>query len=173
MEQLGGKKIVVDKMWANRSTNEKERLFKEHLKIDQIPKECISNKNNLYLLQIGKVKHFGEGCACPMGGLSKDFLDNLHLELKNIAIIDTEAGIEHLGRAIEKSVDLILVILDPSYESILLSEKIYDMAAENDKAVHYILNKIDKVTSKKILDRVKKTLLVGVIPFNESIQEKG
>lgn len=173
MEQLGGKKAVVDKMWATRSAYEKEKIFKEIWSIDQIPRECISNKNNLYLLQIGKVKHFGEGCACPMGGLSRDFLSNLHLEPKDVAIIDTEAGIEHLGRGVERSVDIVLAVLDPSYESIRLSEKIATLVKESGKRVYFILNKMDKATAKKISAKIDKTLVAGVIPFSETIQEKG
>jgi CO dehydrogenase maturation factor len=133
MDQLGGKKTVVDKMWATRSTGEKAAIFSESWSIDEIPIEYVSKKDNLYLLQIGKVKHFGEGCACPMGGLSRDFLNRLKLGPKDVAVIDTEAGVEHLGRGVASGVDIILLVLDPSYESIRLSEKVSAMAKEGGK----------------------------------------
>jgi CO dehydrogenase maturation factor len=173
MDQLGGKKAVVNNMWAGRSAGEKAAIFSESWSIDEIPSECVSKRDNLYLLQIGKVKHFGEGCACPMGGLSRDFLNRLKLGPKDIAVIDTEAGVEHLGRSVESGVDVILLVLDPSYESIRLSEKISAMAKEAGKSVYFVLNKMDNATADKIFDKIGKELVIGIIPFTPSIQEKG
>ena len=173
MDQLGGKKAVVDKMWADRSAGEKAAIFSESWSIDEIPGECVSKKDNLYLLQIGKVKHFGEGCACPMGGISRDFLNRLKLGPKDVAVIDTEAGVEHLGRSVESGVDVILLVLDPSYESIKLSEKISAMAKEAGKSVRFVLNKMDKATADKISNKIGKEHVVGFVPFTLSIQEKG
>ena len=173
MDQLGGKKIVVNKMWAGRSAGEKAPIFSESWGIDEIPSECVSKKDNLYLLQIGKVKHFGEGCACPMGGLSRDFLSRLKLGPKDIAVIDTEAGVEHLGRGVASSADVLLLVLDPSYESIRLSEKISAMAKEANKSVYFVLNKMDKATADKISNKIGKDRVVSFIPFSQTIQDKG
>jgi CO dehydrogenase maturation factor len=173
MDKLGGKKTVVDKMWAGRSAGEKAAIFTESWSIDEIPKECVSTKDNLYLLQIGKVKHFGEGCACPMGGLSRDFLTRLKLGPKDVAVIDTEAGVEHLGRGIASSVDVILMVLDPSYESIRLSEKISVMAKEANKPMHFVLNKMDKATADTISSKIGKESVVSFLPFSQAIQDRG
>ncbi|MGD6805378.1 MAG: P-loop NTPase [Candidatus Bathyarchaeia archaeon] len=173
MDQIGGKKAVGQKMMAAFSKGEKTSIFDEHWHIDDIPSECVSKKGNLNLLQIGKVKHFGEGCACPMGGLSRSFLQNLQLDPKDIAIVDTEAGVEHLGRGIAGNVDVVLAVLDPSYESIKLSKKISEMAKEGGKTTYYILNKMNANSAKKMATKVGKTQVIGVMPFNETIQEKG
>ncbi len=173
MDQIGGKKAVLDKMWTSRSAGEKAPLFTETWHIDNIPADCISKKDNLYLLQIGKVKHFEEGCACPMGGLSRDFLKNLQLDTKDIALIDTEAGVEHLGRGIAGNVDIVLAVLDPSYESIQLSQKISAMTKEAGKPVYFILNKVDENLADKIASKVGKQQVIGTIPFNATTQEKG
>jgi CO dehydrogenase maturation factor len=170
MDQIGGKKVVFEKMWTSRSDGEKVSFFTETWHIDEIPQDTISKKDDLYLLQIGKVKHFGEGCACPMGGISKDFLNHLHLHATDIIIIDTEAGVEHLGRGIASSVDLILAIIDPSYESTQLSTKISAMAKEAGKKAYFILNKINDNLAGKIADKIDKQQLIAAIPFNPIIQ---
>jgi CO dehydrogenase maturation factor len=121
MDQIGGKKALLGKMLFARNGGEKTPIFTEDMGIDDIPADCLSKNGDLYLLQIGKVKHFQEGCACPMGGLSKDFLKHLKLDSKDIALIDTEAGVEHIGRGVAGEVDLVLAVLDPSYESEKLS----------------------------------------------------
>ena len=149
IDYVGGKKAIKNKMTPGRSQAQKPPVFTEQWSIDQIPVDCVSKKGSLYLLQVGKVKHFQEGCACPMGVLCKDFLNRLKLALKDIVVVDAEAGVEHLSRGIASSVDLILAVLDPSFESIKLSEKISDMAKEADKPAYFILNKTDVESSKE------------------------
>jgi CO dehydrogenase maturation factor len=173
MEQIGGKNAVKNKMGKVQGDGHKAPVFSETWRIDNIPPECVSKKGSLYLLQIGKVKHYGEGCACPMGVLSKDFINNLTLAPKDVAIIDTEAGVEHLGRGVAAGVDLILDIIDPSYESIRLSEKISAMAEESKKPIHFIINKAQGTFADRIATKVGRERVIGVIPFSEAVQEKG
>ena len=173
MEQIGGKKAVQGKMGAVRANGEKVPVFAELWGIDDIPSKCLSRKDNLYLMQIGKVKHYGEGCACPIGVLSKDFLAHLTLGPKDVAIIDTEAGVEHLGRGVAGSADLIFDIIDPTHESIKLSEKISLMAKESKKPIRFILNKVDSNLADKITAKLGKKQIIGVLPFNATVQEKG
>jgi CO dehydrogenase maturation factor len=108
-----------------------------------------------------------------MGGLSRDFLTRLKLGPKDIAVIDTEAGVEHLGRGVASSVDVILLVLDPSYESIRLSEKISAMVKEANKLVHFVLNKMDKATAEKISSKVGEARVVSFVPFSQTIQDIG
>jgi CO dehydrogenase maturation factor len=172
MDQIGGKKALGQKMMAA-FKGEKTELFTEDWYIQDIPAECISKNGNLHLLQIGKVKHFGEGCACPMGGLSREFLTHLQLAPKDVAIIDTEAGVEHLGRSVAKNVDIVLAVIDPSYESVKLSKKIIEMAKEGGKTVFFIINKTDDETAQAIAAKIGKDHVISIVPFNADIQKKG
>jgi len=101
-----------------------------------------------------------------MGVLSRDFLNQLKLGPKDIAIIDTEAGVKHLGRGIASGTDAILLVLAPSYESIRLSEKISTIAKEGGKSVHFVLNKMDTKTAYKISNKIGKERVVGVVSFS-------
>ena len=47
--------------------------------------------------------------------------DDLTLAEDEIALLDMEAGVEHFGRGTDNSVDGILMIVDPSFESLYLS----------------------------------------------------
>lgn len=58
--------------------------------------------------------------------------------------MDMEAGIEHFGRGIDNGVDLILIIIDPSYESLQLSKKIGELSESIRKPFYYVLNKVTK-----------------------------
>jgi CO dehydrogenase maturation factor len=173
MEQIGGKNALKNKMGKVQGDGHKAPVFSETWRIEDIPGDILSKKDNLYLLQIGKVKHYGEGCACPMGVLSKDFLTHLTLAQKDFAIIDTEAGVEHLGRGIAEGVDLILAIIDPSFESIRLSEKIRAMAEESNKPCYFIINRADGATAEKIAAKIGMEQVIGIVPFSSSVQDKG
>ena len=61
-------------------------------------------KDGIRLVAIGKILQSLEGCACPMGVLSREFLKKLRLKDKEITIVDMEAGVEHFGRGVETSI---------------------------------------------------------------------
>ena len=42
-----------------------------------------------------------EGCACPMGVVSREFIEKLELKDQELLVVDTEAGVEHFGRGVE------------------------------------------------------------------------
>ena len=78
----------------------------------------------LSLVAIGKIHQALEGCACPMGVLSREFLKKLRLNSGQVALVDMEAGIEHFGRGVETSIDAVLTVVEPSLESVNLAEKV-------------------------------------------------
>jgi CO dehydrogenase maturation factor len=141
MEQLGGRR------GAGRQIMESAREGKSIGPLDgnfgtaDIPPGCLSIKDGVRLLQIGKVKHFGEGCACPIGVLASDFLERLRLAEREVAIVDTEAGLEHLGRGVERGADLVLMVMDPSFESLRLRDKVSTMLEEAGKPLFFVLNR--------------------------------
>jgi CO dehydrogenase maturation factor len=173
MEEIGGKNAIKSRMGKVKGDGHKAPVFDNLLRIEDIPTECISKSGDLYLVQVGKVKHYGEGCACPMGVLAKDFLNHLTLTQNDIVLIDTEAGVEHLGRGVAEAVDLILVVIDPSYESIRLSQKVSAMAKESKKPVYFVINKAHGAVADRIEVEVGQEQVIGVLAFNELVQEKG
>ena len=42
-----------------------------------------------------------EGCACPMGVVSKEFIKKLKLNDQEVLIVGIEAGIKHFGKGVE------------------------------------------------------------------------
>ena len=130
-------------------------LFEKKWSISDIPEEFLTGEENLHLLAIGKIAEAEEGCACAMGFTAKMFLDNIETGDNDVVITDTEAGVEHFGRGVDKNADIILMVIDPSYESIRLSEKIYDMGSQLGKPVFFIINKVDKEQAAMIRESIK------------------
>ncbi|AIJ05352.1 Cobyrinic acid a, c-diamide synthase 1 [Methanocaldococcus bathoardescens] len=170
IEYLGGRKEFMKKLKSQPKENVK--LFEE-LSIESLPKDYLVEKDNIKLLAIGKIHDFGEGCACPMGVLLREFLKSLKLKDKEVVIVDTEAGIEHFGRGVEGGCDVIIAIIDPTYESIRLSQKIEEIGEKLGKKVYFIVNKVDDETKDLVLENINKDKVIAVIPNNKEIMKYG
>ncbi|WP_292460945.1 P-loop NTPase [Methanothermococcus sp.] len=170
IEYLGGRKEFVQKLKSQSIGDIK--LF-DKLSIENLPKDYITEKNNIKLLAIGKIHDFGEGCACPMGYVLREFLKSLNLKDNEVVIVDTEAGIEHFGRGVEGGCDIIMGVIDPTYESIGLSKKIEEIGEKLGKKVYFIVNKMDNETKGLILEKVNEDKIIGIIPNNKDILKLG
>jgi CO dehydrogenase maturation factor len=160
MNYFGGKKLLF----------EKTKEMKDRWRLDDLPADYLTRKGNIQLLSMGKIYQFGEGCACPINALSSKFLEILDLGEGEFLIADTDAGIEHFGRGVEKGVDILLVIIDPSRESILLAKKISELGQQVDKPVYYILNRVtDQETKDFLLNSIDREKVIAIIPENKEI----
>jgi CO dehydrogenase maturation factor len=160
MNYFGGKKLLF----------QKTKEMKNRWGLDDLPKDYLTEKGNIQLVCMGKIYQFGEGCACPINALSSKFLEVLDLREGEFLIADTDAGIEHFGRGVETGVDILLVIIDPSQESILLAKKISELGRQVDKPVYYILNRIaDQQTKEFLLTSIDREKVMAIIPENKEI----
>ena len=87
----------------------------------------------------------------------------------DIVLIDTAAGIEHFGRGIDEKCDLLLSVIDPTYESFMLGRKMSKIAEEAELELRFILNKVDTRLEKKMLEQTDAQKVIAKIPNNEDI----
>jgi len=168
MELIGGKKRLKEKM------RHPDVLAQSHFSIKDIPSQHLIRRNGLVLVSIGKILHALEGCACPMGVLSREFLKKLRLGENEIALIDMEAGVEHFGRGIDESIDRILLVVEPSFESITVADKIKGLAGAMNKSVSAVLNKIDSGKTVHKLEgelKIKNIEVIEIIPNDPLVFE--
>ena len=144
--------------------NSGKALFDRRWTIADIPEEYVTRDGNIMLMSMGKIVDAGEGCGCPMGFIARGFVENMDFSEDDVLITDTEAGVEHFGRGLDEFMDIILMVADPSYESIQLSEKIYSMASQLGKTVRFIINKADKNQTAIVKESIehKEHILVSV-----------
>jgi len=166
MELLGGKRGVKQRM------GQKDILSQALISIDEVPPDHATRKDGLILMSIGKILQAYEGCACPMGVLSREFLRKLKLEANEIAIIDMEAGVEHFGRGIDESVDWVILVVEPSYECVALASRIFSISNVMQKKLRAVLNKVDSKEVEMLLTRRLKDIGIevdGVIPQDPDV----
>lgn len=185
MEYFGGKTGFKEKQraapkktqfWglaANGSTSgqpaQQSRFFNKRWSFSDLPQEFVEEKAGVKLMAVGKIHNFGEGCACPMGVLTREFLENLDLEKDDFIIVDTEAGTEHFGRGVDKDFDLILVVIDPSYESLRLSKKFDEFGSQCGCRVYFVLNKVEPDIKEEMLASINCVNVVAEIPERREI----
>jgi CO dehydrogenase maturation factor len=167
MELVGGKKGLKQKM------SQPSILSEANIQTAQIPEEYLLQKDGLKLVAIGKILQSLEGCACPMGVLSREFLKKLALEADELAIVDMEAGVEHFGRGVDTSIDSVLIVVEPPLESVNVGQKIHELASGiGIKNIWAIMN---KVPTGEIATRLKTELeerhieVIGCIYFDADV----
>lgn len=175
MDTLGGKKAVGKKLMAaiRSKGTEEVKIFDGYFGLDELPAASVAWNGRAGLLQVGKIEHSKEGCACPMGALARELLNKLKENENEWVIVDTEAGLEHFGRGIFEGADTILMAVDPSHEAVILAEKAAKLAGEAGKAFAVVLNKADEKTEprlKKMLEEMK-IKIAGVMPYSPDIAE--
>ena len=176
---LGGKQKLEEQLEAAVRAGTPEmsvELNHQEMQLADIPPEdMLETANGIRLINIGKILMALEGCACPMGIVSRSFLKKLHLETDEIAIIDLEAGVEHFGRGVETSMDCVLVVVEPSIDSLEIAEKINELASQIEIADIWVV--LNKITSDDLADRLRDYLskrditVIGVIHQNQEIFE--
>jgi CO dehydrogenase maturation factor len=141
--------------------------------LSEIPEEYSFKNKNLTLFQIGKIKEACEGCDGPMSKVARDFI----VKGDFVTLIDVEAGIEHFGRGVERNVDIVLVIVDPTFESFVIAEIVAKMSSYlGDKNVWAILNKVDSKEIELIMQnslKKREVNYLGSIDFDKEIYKAG
>ena len=98
-----------------------------------------------------------------------------HLILKRdeVVILDMEAGIEHFGRKTIDTVDLMLIVIEPTKKSLITAKRMKKLAKDlGIKNLGVIVNKV-RDENKELLENIIKEELglevLGFIPYDEDV----
>jgi len=171
MDSLGGKKGFRERTKTNAglTLGGPPRLFPDNMTLNNLPKACVASLEGIKVMSVGKIHHFGEGCACPMGSLFRMLFSSLKVGKDDLVIVDTTAGVEHFGRSLDKQCDHILCVVDPSYESTVMAKKVCSLAKQAGLPVSVILNKVTPEIEADILKALEEVNIIGQVPNEHSI----
>ncbi len=130
-------------------------------------------EDGINILVIGKIRELGEGCACPLNVLSRLIIQKMKLRDNEVLIVDTDAGVEHVGRGVEEVTDGIIAVSDLTYESLVLSKHLKQIANKIGKSYWLVLNKVPEEFRKTIIELCKKLDIEPscIVPFDKAIFE--
>ena len=162
---------------VDHATPNAEWLRMKQVSIQDIPSEYVSNCSGLEFLAVGKIEDPLQGCACSMADLARTFVARMVMGNEEILIVDMEAGIESFGRGVERYVDTVLTVVEPSFESMALAGKISYMA--EGLGIGRIGAVLNKVPSEKVRQRMTDELMkkgvkpVGTVRLDPQLSEWG
>lgn len=170
MEHFGGKPGVREKLKTASPMNPVP-LFSGPVTLGSLPAPCLEKADGISFLAMGKIRDFGEGCACMVGVLTKKLLENLVLDPNQRVVVDTEAGVEHFGRGVESGCDAVVGVLDPTMESAALAAKMAQMAKKAGIPVGFVLNKTSPAAKKVMEKHLEGIGIIACIPQIDSLFE--
>ncbi|PIP39257.1 MAG: carbon monoxide dehydrogenase [Desulfobacterales bacterium CG23_combo_of_CG06-09_8_20_14_all_51_8] len=148
-------------------------FFKLNPKVDDLPDALSAKFENIKLMRLGGIKKGGAGCICPESALLRALITHIVLARDEVVVMDMEAGIEHLGRGTARSVDKLIVVVEPGSRSIDTARHIEHLAGEIGlTAIALVGNKIRGPKDEEFL---KKHLtgfeFLGFIPYDNALIE--
>jgi CO dehydrogenase maturation factor len=152
--------------------NEYGRVFKLNPEVSDVADKYAYTKDGVSLLVLGAIQNGGAGCACAESTFLRALVTDLVLFKNETLIMDMEAGIEHLGRATAKGVDLMIVVVEPGKRSIDCAHTVKRMSGEiGVKKVVYVGNKIDSPEDEAyILEALAGEEILAMIPYSNALR---
>jgi len=149
-------------------------FFRLNPKVDDLLPQLAVEYQGIKLIVMGTIKEAGGGCACPENTLLRAFIGHLLVEKGESVIVDMEAGLEHLGRRTVEAVDALLVVVEPSQNSIMVAKKIKELAEGLGlKKSFFVANKINSAEEELFIRaRLPEEHLLGYLPYSESLRRQ-
>ena len=149
-------------------------LFKKGMVLEEIPAEYRTVKDGITLMSPGMIEEANEACACPFNVIVAQLIPSLNLTSDDVVFMDMVAGVEHFGRGTDNDRDAILMIVDPSYESMKLSGKVTEIGKQLGVPIYYVLNKVSKESEDNMRASVPESSnIVGVFSNDADILKAG
>jgi CO dehydrogenase maturation factor len=135
-------------------------LMEKNIDMAEIPQEYFVKKGDIALLQVGKIREACEGCDGPMSKVTRDFI----VKGEQVTLVDVEAGVEHFGRGVERNIDIVFVVVDPTYESFMVAEKVAEFSRGiGVKEVWSILNKVPSPEVESVMVKELEKRKIGIL----------
>ncbi len=173
-EQIKGLKPLVDlKELVDKKSGGGGSFFSLNPDVDDILNEYSLKLDNIWFLRMGGIKQGGSACYCRENSFLNALMSGLLWDKESAVILDMGAGIEHLTRGTARSVDVMLVVIEPSRNSVNTATLVKELADElGIQKVKFIGNKIRNEKERQFIEKhFAKDEILGFIPFDDEIWE--
>jgi CO dehydrogenase maturation factor len=120
--------------------------------------------DDVRLLVMGNTVQPAAGCLCPENTLLAAVANAVSLRRGEVILLDTQAGVEHFGRALAQGFRHAVVVADPTFNGVQVALHAARLAAAlGIPAIHLVVN---RVRGEQDIDRVNDVLKgEGTLPF--------
>ena len=148
------------------------QIFKLNPDITDVAERCGYTSQGIHLVVLGAIEAGGSGCACPEAVFLRQLLSHILLSDREFVVVDMEAGIEHLGRGTAQGVDVMVVVVEPTTQSLTTAHTIRTLSQQiGIKSLAVVGNKlVSESDSSYLQDHLTGFDILGYIPYSESIR---
>ncbi|SHF64136.1 CO dehydrogenase maturation factor [Desulfofundulus australicus DSM 11792] len=168
-----GLKPIVEMRDLIRAKTGDGTFFTLNPQVDDVLEDYSYRFNNIRFIRMGGIKKGGSECYCRENTFLNAVVSSLLLDSNEVVVMDMGAGIEHLSRGTAKGVDLMLVVVEPSRNSINTANLVKKLAADlGIRKVRIIGNKIRSPREEEFIKgQFPPEEILGFIEFNHEIWE--
>lgn len=131
---------------------------------DVIDRFGVVGPDDVRLLVMGTLTQPATGCLCPENSLLGAVVSAMSLRDGEVILMDTQAGVEHFGRALARGFRQAIVLADPSFNAIQVALRTARFAEGlGIPAVHLVVNRVRSPAEyERALERLEAE---GSFPF--------
>jgi CO dehydrogenase maturation factor len=150
---------IEEKTGINPTKNSWGSMFKLNPDVDDVVERFgLRVADNLNLLVMGTVKQAGGGCLCAENVLLDSTIRHLALRANEGILLDTQAGVEHFGRALSQGFSHCLIVSDDTFNALTVACHSADLARQiRIPNVSLVVNRATDVTAGKLARFEKET----------------
>ena len=145
---------------------------------DVVDRFGVVGPDGVMLLVMGSVVQAAAGCLCPENALLDAVIKYINLRKGEIILMDTQAGLEHFGRALARGFKQAVILTEPTYNSVQVAVDAAKLARQlGIEHVHLVINKVKKEGHVEKVERILNELGFNdfttktVIPYDEMVEE--
>jgi CO dehydrogenase maturation factor len=144
---------------------------------DVVDRFGIKVDDNINLIVMGSVIQAAAGCLCPENALLDSIVKFIALREGEVILLDTQAGVEHFGRALAQGFKQTVIITEPTFNAYQVAKHSATLSRQLD--IPYVHLVVNKVKSEEQFEKFKKVAgdslqnfnEVFVLPYDENILE--
>jgi CO dehydrogenase maturation factor len=141
--------------------------------IDNQIRKMLIKTPTFSLLAIGRPE--GPGCYCLINDILRHAIETFSTRF-DMTIIDCEAGLEHLSRRTTRSVDIMMIVTDPTHRGLETARLIKELAERLEidfDRICLVLNRATNDIGKEFQQKTRDigVDLLGIIPEDKTITQ--
>jgi CO dehydrogenase maturation factor len=146
--------------------------FTVNPRVDDLPDRFKLEYRGVMFLQVGAIKEPSAGCYCPENALLKSLLMNLVLVRNETVVLDMEAGFEHLTRGTSQAFDAMIIVVEPSLQSVVTGTRIHALAKKiGIRNVFYVGNMVRDAEDRDFIEReLAGSIVLGHVSYSDDIR---
>jgi CO dehydrogenase maturation factor len=119
---------------------------------DVVERFGMKGPGGVNILVMGTVIQAAAGCLCPENTLLDSVIRYINLREGEVILLDTQAGVEHFGRALGRGFSQALLVTDPTFNAVQVVKKSVQLAQDLEIKKRYLV--INRVRSEADIKKV-------------------